>query len=311
MRRFGFFAVAVAAAVVMGCSDDSLTDGGGTARLRINLTDAPGDLEEAFVKFEKIILIRNAADSLDEDSSGRIEITPDVTGFIDLLTLTGGDVMQLVDTSGIPEGSYSQLRLVIDEAYVTLKDGRVFATSGATLPAGVTADGTLKCPSCAQSGYKVKFGNGGLVINGTSLVTIDFDAGQSFGHEAGKSGQWIMRPVLRATSTNTEFGRITGTVALATGVTIPTCGGGANNLTVFKPLAVIGPDTLSGFTDSLGVYNIAGALPGTYTMGFVSDVTFTNGDSLTFAAAATPATVTLPEGDSVKPNYQITAATCH
>lgn len=308
MRKFGFFAVALTAAVLAGCSDE-VTGGDGTGRLRINLTDAPGDLDEAFVSFQRIVLIRNDADSL--SGSGRIEITPDVTSYIDLLELAGGDVMQLADTSGIPEGTYSQLRLVIDEAYVRLKDGRVFATAGATLPAGVTSSGTLKCPSCSQSGFKVKFSNGGLVINETSMVTIDFDAGQSFGHEAGKSGQWIMRPVLRATSTNIDFGRITGNVALATGITVPACGGQNNTVAAFKPLAVLGTDTLSGFTDSLGVYNIAGALPGTYTMGFAKDVTFTNGDSLTFAAAATPATVTLAEGDSIKSNYQITAATCH
>jgi hypothetical protein len=312
MRRFGFFAVAVAAAVVVGCSDDSLTDGGGTGRLRINLTDAPGDLEEAFIQVERIVLIRNAADSMNSgNNSGRIEITPDITGYINLLDLNGGDVLQLVDTVGIPEGSYSQMRLVLDEAYVTLKDGRVFATAGATLPAGVTADGTLKCPSCSQSGFKVIFPQGGLNITDNALITIDFDAARSFGHEAGKSGMWIMHPVLRATSTTTEFGRITGNVALGTGVTLPTCGGGANQLDVFKPLAVIGTDTLSGFTDTLGVYNIAGALPGTYTLGYAADITYTNGDSLTLTAAATPATVTVAEGDSAKSNFQITAATCH
>jgi hypothetical protein len=310
MRNFGFLAVLLTAAVLTGCDDD-VTNGGGEGRLRVNLTDAPGDLAEAWVKIDEIVLIRSDADSTNPNSSGRIEITPDVTSFINLLSLTGGKIRELVDTAGIPEGTYSQMRLVIDEAYVKLKDGRVFATSGATLPAGVTAAGTLKCPSCSQSGYKVKFSQGGLVINNTSVVTIDFDAGQSFGHEAGNSGQWIMHPVLHATATNIDFGRITGTVTTATGVTIPVCGTVTNTRSAFKPLAIMGTDTLSGATDSLGVYNIAGALPGNYTLGYVKDVTFTNGDSLTFTAAATPATVTLPEGDSVKSNYQITAATCH
>jgi hypothetical protein len=312
MRKAGLFAVMLTAAVLAGCSDDELTGGGGEGRLRINLTDAPGDLEDAFVKIEKIVLIRRDADSLaDSTSSGRINITPDVTGYINLLDLTGGKLLELADTAGIPEGTYSQLRVIIDEAYVTLKDGRVFATSGATLPAGVTADGELKCPSCAQSGFKVKFSNGGMTVNGTSTVTIDFDAGQSFGHEAGNSGKWVMRPVLRATATNITFGRITGNVALATGVTIPACGGQNNNLTAFKPFAVLGTDTLSGTTDTLGVYRIANAVPGTYTLGFVKDVTFTNGDSLTIAAAPSVATLAVVSADSAKANYQVTAATCH
>jgi hypothetical protein len=73
----------------------------------------------------------------------------------------------------------------------------------------------------------------------------------------------------------------------------------------------MGPDTLSGTTDATGIYNIANAVPGTYTVGFAQDITFTNGDSLTFAATATPASVTVAQGDSAKSNFQITAATCH
>ena len=311
MRRLGFLAVVVTAAVLAGCSDDP-TGGEGNGRLRINLTDAPGDLKEAFIKIDKIILFRTDADSMaDSTSSARVTITPDQTGYINLLALSGGKVTELADTSGIPEGSYSQMRVVVDEAYVVLKDGRVFATSGATLPAGVTAAGELKCPSCSTSGYKVKFTGGGLNINGTSTVTIDFDAGQSFGHEAGNSGKWVMRPVLRATATNVAFGRITGNVALATGVTIPQCGGATNTLAVFKPIAVMGTDTLSATTDSVGLYKITTITPGTYTLGFNKDITFTNGDSLTFTAAPSVATVTVAAGDSAKANYSITAATCH
>jgi hypothetical protein len=175
----------------------------------------------------------------------------------------------------------------------------------------VTAAGTLRCPSCAQSGFKVKFSQSGLVITDNSVITIDFDAGQSFGHQAGNSGQWIMHPVLRATATTVQLGRITGNVTLATGVTIPTCGTQANTVAAFKPLAIMGPDTLSGTTDATGIYNIANAVPGTYTVGFAQDITFTNGDSLTFAATATPASVTVAQGDSAKSNFQITAATCH
>ena len=307
--RFGFLAVLATAAFLGGC-DDEVTGGEGTGRLRVMLTDAPGDLAEAFVKIDQIVLVRSDADSTNENAPGRIELTPDVTGFIDLLDLSGGDVLEILDEDDIPEGTYSQVRLVIDEAYVELKDGRVFATSGATLPAGVTADGTLRCPSCASSGYKVKFSQGGLVIADNSIITIDFDAGQSFGHQAGNSGQWIMKPVLRATSTTVRLGRITGNVALATGVTIPACGATTNTVSVFKPLAVMGTDTLSGTTTEAGVFNITAA-PGTYTAGFVKDITFTNGDSLTFTATATPATVTVLQADSVKTNYQITAATCH
>jgi hypothetical protein len=144
-----------------------------------------------------------------------------------------------------------------------------------------------------------------------AIITIDFDAAQTFGHEAGKSGQWIMHPVLFATTQTIRLGRITGNVTLAQGVTLPACGGGATKLSVFKPLAIATPDTLSGVTDTLGVYNIANVVPKAYTLSFAKDITYTNGDSLTFTAAATPASVTVAQGDSAKSNYQISAVSCH
>jgi hypothetical protein len=296
------------AGLAVGACSEGPTGGDGTGRLRVQLTDAPGDLEEAFVKFSEIVLIRSEEG---QPEAGRVVIQPDVTGYINLLELTGGRVSELADESGIPLGRYSQLRLVIDEAYVTLKDGRVFATSGAELPAGVEADGTLKCPSCSQSGFKVQFAGDGMTVAENSTVVIDFDAGKSFGHEAGRSGQWIMHPVLRATATTIRFGSINGTVTLATGVTLPTCGAQPNKLSIFRPLAVAGVDSISAATDTLGAYRVGGLMPGTYTMDFVKDYTFTNGDSLTIAATATPASVTVAEGDSVTSNYQITAASCH
>jgi hypothetical protein len=312
MRKFGFLAVLLAATLYAGCDED-VTGGDGTGRLRINLTDAPGDLAEAWVEIEEIVLFRTPMDEADPEDGERIVIDPDVTGFINLLDLTNGQVMEIADQGNLPEGTYSELRLVIGDAYVVLNDGRVFATSGADLPAGVDADGTLRCPSCAQSGFKVKFQDDedGLVVNGDTWVTIDFDAGRSFGHQAGNSGQWIMRPVLHATATNHEFSSISGNVALAAGVTLPQCGGQANTVAVFKPLAVLGTDTLSALVDASGNFEFGMLLPGLYVMTHVADVTYTNGDSLTIAATPSVGTIDLAEGQVGTANYQITAATCH
>ncbi len=310
MRSTGILMPLVAAALALGaCDDANFASGPNEGRLTIQLTDAPGDLKEAFIKIDRFILIRSDQDST--SASGRIELTPLHNGFIELLALAGGKLLNVVDEAVVPEGAYSQVRVVLDEAYVRLQDGRVFATPGATLPAGVTAAGELKCPSCSQSGFKVNFSSGGLVVDDGSIVVLDFDAAQSFGHEAGKSGKWIMHPVLRATSRNIALGRITGNVTLGTGITIPACGGQNNNFAVFRPTAATATDTITGVTDTLGVYNFAHVVPATYTLGHVADMTYTNGDSLTFTAAATPPTVTVPPGDSAKANYQITAATCH
>jgi hypothetical protein len=308
MRTTRFTMAALTAVLfALGCAESDSFNGLDRGRLTIHLTDAPGDLEEAWVKIEKFVLIK----SEDGGGSGRVELTPLQTGFIELIALSDGTLLNVVDEADVPPGSYAQLRVVVDEAYVVLKDGRVFATPGATLPAGVEADGDLKCPSCSQSGYKVNFMDGGLVVADNSIVVLDFDAALSFGHEAGKSGMWIMHPVLRATANTIALGRITGNVTLAPTITIPACGGQPNNFAAFKPTAATATDTIVGVTDTLGVYNFLHVLPATYTLGYLADVTFMNGDSLTFTATATPNVVTVAPGDSAKADYQISAATCH
>jgi hypothetical protein len=308
MRRFTTALLPALVVLALGACDDN-GSGLGEGRLSIKLTDAPAaDLKEAFIQVDKFILIGTPNDT---SASGRIEIEPDVDDFINLLTLTGGKVLEIVNDADVPEGTYSELRLVLGDAYVKLKDGRVFATSGADLPDGVTSSGELKCPSCAQSGFKVKFSGSGFSVADNSTVVLDFDAAQSFGHEAGNSGKFLMHPVLRATAETIQLGRIRGNVSLAASVTIPTCGTVANNLSVFKPVAIMGADTLTGVTDSTGYFKVTGAVPGTYTLTSVKDYTYANGDSLTITAAPSAATVVVPAGDSVTANYSITATSCH
>ena len=297
--------VAVLALALAACGES--TNGPDRSGLTIRLTDAPGDLDAAFIKISQFVLRTD-----ENDPPIIIDVDPEDAGFFDLLELTGGRVRDVVEDEDVDEGVFSELRMVVAEAYVILKDGRVFATPGADLPSGVEADGELKCPSCSQSGLKVHFDDDGLVIGENAVITIDFDAARSFGHEAGKSGKWVMHPVLRATAETVFLGNIAGDVTLATGITIPaTCGGAAADITFFKPLAIMGTDTISGTTVTGGAYTIANLLPGNYSLSFIKDITYTNGDSLTFAATATPASVTVAQKATADADYQITAATCH
>jgi len=300
----------VAAMVLAACDNDSGIGGvDGESRLTIRLTDAPGDLEEAWVRISKVVLIGGDGD---DGGPGRLEFVPLETDYINLLDLAHGAVMELVDEAAVPGGTYQELRFVLDEAFVVLKDGRVYATSGATLPAGVEADGELNCPSCGQSGFKAKFqSSGGLTIEDNTIVTVDFDAAKSFGHQAGNSGMWIMHPVLRATAATIRLGAIYGRVELAEGVMIPACGGQENGLEVFRPRAVTDSDTLFAVTDTTGYYRFGALLPDVYELDHVASLTFTNGDSLTIAASPSEASVTLAQGDSAEVDYQITAAACH
>jgi hypothetical protein len=300
MRNVFVVPTLLATLITVGC--DRSPTGGGGGRLTIQLTDAPGDLQDAFVRIDRVVLM---------GTSGRLEIEPDHDDWIDLLSLSGGRVLNLVDEMTVPEGNYSELRFVLGDAYVRLNDGRVFATQGAALPAGVEADGMLRCPSCAQSGFKVKFAGEGMSVARNTTVLVDFDVAQSFGHEAGRSGQWVMHPVLRATTRSVTLASVTGTVTLAQGVTLPaSCGGEATSITQFRPLATLAGESASGTVQADGAYAIMYLFPGTHTLGYEPEITFTNGDVLAFTATATPASVELGEGAEGNANYEITTAVC-
>jgi hypothetical protein len=148
MRRTRYLLPLVVAALTAGACDNGSISGDGRGRLTIGLTDAPAaDIKEAWIQIDEFILFNDS-------TSGRITLDPTQTGWINLLLLDGGKVLDVVDHALVPNGAYSNLRLVLGDVYIVLKDGRVFATPGADLPSGVTAVGEAKCPSCAQSGYR-------------------------------------------------------------------------------------------------------------------------------------------------------------
>jgi hypothetical protein len=301
----------LAGALLLGACEASTgaLNPGGSAGLTIQLTDAPGDLKEAHVKLGKIVLQgRETGDS----TAARQEFTVAAGDWIDLLALSGGKLQDLVSGAAVQPGTYTQLRLVVEDAYIVTRDDRVFATPGAQLPTGTTADGELKCPSCSQSGFKVKF-PGGIAVEDATTLVIDFDVNQSFGHEAGKSGKYILKPVLIGTlkqGSAPALGSIGGTVTLAQDVTIPACGGESTlDLTRFVPTATIDTTLRTGATQASGAYVIASLPNGSYTLG-VDPVGFANGDTLSFTAAATPASVTVASGATATADYSVTAATC-
>jgi hypothetical protein len=294
------------AALAIAACNDSGTGGNGPARVSIRLHDAPGDLKEAWVKVESVYLQgTSSADS----TSGKTVLLSTPTGWMNLTQLSGGNFATLVNNAQVPAGTYSQLRFVVCEAYVVTQTGAVYATSGAALPAGVTATGSLQTPSACQSGFKVNLPGGALTLeSGATVLSVDFDVSQSFGHQAGASGKWVMHPVLTATSI-TFAATISGTVSLAAGVTLPTCGGGAVALTQFSPRAVAGVDSVSGVVQPAGTYSMTVA-PNTYTMTYAPAYSFTNGDSLTVVATPSVGSVTVASAANATVDYSITAATC-
>ena len=307
IKKHGKLALPLLAALAMAACDGEGTGSGGPARVSIRLTDAPGDLKEAWVKIDRIYLKGGPADSA---RGGSVDLLTTQTGWVDLLTLSGGRTAELVGGVPVPAGRYSELRMVVCEAYIVEKDGDVYASDDATLPSGVTADGELHMPSACSSGFKVKFpADSALDLESEStILTVDFDVSQSFGHQAGNSGRWIMHPVMHATTVGFAGG-IAGTVAVAQGVTLPACGGSAVAVTAFVPQAVAGSETFTGAVGTDGRYRVTVA-PGTYTMGYAPALSFANGDSLMVTAAPSTATASVAAGSTATVDYSVTAATC-
>lgn len=204
----------------MGC--DNAGDGNGT--LSILLTDAPGDMISAVVTVDQVYL--QAEDSNEDAESSRI-VLRDEPATVDLLTLQN-EVLDLVDGETVPEGSYHQLRLVISGGYIELEgEGAdspsiIYASSDAyAAEQGVEADGRLQMPSYASSGLKIKLDGDLADIEGDqNVVLLDFNVADSFGKDAGNSGQWVMSPVISATDL-AFTGQAELALALEEGVTLP------------------------------------------------------------------------------------------
>lgn len=287
------------------CESGSGGTGANSGKVSIRLVDAPGDLKEARVQIQEIYLQGgNESDS----TAGRLQLAGSSTTYYDLLTLGSGSFADLVKDAVVPAGTYSTLRIVIGDAYVVTKDGKVYATQGATLPAGVTATGTLQRTRGKSSGYQVQFTGGGLTVSGDSkLLVLDFDVANSFGHVAGNSGNYILNPHFTVTQASVT-GSISGTVSAA-GVTFPACGGAATDLSQFTATATSGTTSLAAKAGTDGKFAFPYAAAGTYAMG-VAPVAYANGDSLSFTATANPTSVTVGSGASATVNYTVTAAAC-
>lgn len=198
LRRTAMTLIASSFAIVGLVSCDSAT-ALRTGEISLRLTDAPGDVVAAVVTIDQIYL-----QSSENSDAGRI-VLRDEDFTTNLLTLVG-TTAELINAAVIPVGSYGQLRFVISGAYLEVEgEGgttEFYASSPtyAGLPLGTVLAGSLQMPSLAQSGLKVNLPNSAVVINEdeTVTLTIDFDVAQSFGKLAGRSGHWVMRPVLQA-----------------------------------------------------------------------------------------------------------------
>ena len=217
--------------------------GDGNARLKVFLTDDPGDYEAVYIDV-KDVQINVSGDT----TNGWQSLSGVNAAAYDLLKLVNDDDTLLADAF-IPSGRLHQLRLILGtENYVKVQ--------------GTTQLIKLETPSAQQSGLKLNIQQD---IQDGILYTIvlDFDVSKSIVRTG--NNKYILKPTIR-TILNAVGGSIKGVV-------IPKDFQSA-------VYAVQGVDTVaSTFTDNTGGYLIRGLTAGTYDV-FYKPINILYKDSL-------------------------------
>ena len=143
-----------------------------SGQLIVQLTDAPiDDLINVNIQIDKLILMGNGS-PLELDVG---------LGTIDLLSLQGGKAADLLSTTRLREGRYSQIKLVLSDK---------ISPSG-ILKSGEKVD--VSIPSAEQSGIKINYSFEVISEEKTEIV-LDFDLRKSI---RKNQNRYVMRPVIR------------------------------------------------------------------------------------------------------------------
>jgi hypothetical protein len=225
------FVLACLSIGLISCSDDD-GDSSETARVSIRLVDAPGDYDNVFIDVQDVVIKYNGDDDSDDIDDGEVAIGEVNAGVYDLLELTGGASVLLVDDE-IPAGRISQIRLILGNDNTVVVDGETFP---------------LNTPSAQQSGLKLNVNQnveGGIFYE----FILDFDADKSIVTQG--NGGYSLKPVIR-TELVAETGAISGNVTPTDVQTQIT----ASNATT----------TVTTFTNDNGAFVLSGVPDGSYTV---------------------------------------------
>lgn len=238
--KFSLFLLFITSLLFVSCSDNSSNPSNATSSISVKLVDNPGDFDNVFVEIVDVMIKYEGSDDGNQDSeSGWQSLELLNSGVYDLLELTGGVDLILVDNFDIPSGTIQQIRLV-------LGDDNSIVIDGASFP--------LNTPSAQQSGLKIQV-NQAVEPNFNYSFVLDFDAHESI-VMAGNSDNIILKPVLRA-SLEVASGIISGIVLPTDAAILIT----ASN----------GDIETSTFADDEGNFMFAGLPEGTYSLTFTPD----------------------------------------
>lgn len=323
VTRWGIAAVTLPL-VVGACTNNSspLNPSNPSATVSVYVKDAPGNVDSVWVQVNDIVLVGD---------SGEVSLLDAPTGLVNLTALQDS-ATALVTDKDVSPGSISQVRFVLGGAVLETTQGDVYAMGGASAPDGAPTTGTLQCPSCAQSGIKVQFGNDVVMQDSVGNgILLDFNVSQSFGHQAGKSGRWIMHPVIHgqmASPGEIEGGDTGGTVlgmvslgtdTLGDTLSIPACGGEDRTLEEFVPTATAktltdgqgNPLEYAGESDEHGQFTIDGLDFDSYALGYRPETVF-DSTKLVWQATVTPTEISVDSTTTKATgvSYVVTSVSC-
>lgn len=283
----GFVLVALAVVVaagltLMGCGGD---DDENEAQIRVMLTDMPmSRVKEVHVHIVRIEMV---------GSGGPVVLVNDaaIPDDIELIALAGNPM--LLGRPWVPVDTYTQVRLILSE-----EAGENWVVDENDVVHHLTI------PSGAQTGVKLVSGQFPIVAGQISTLLLDFNAAASV-HEAGASGNWIMRPTVAASVVNVtdlHFGSISGTILDENGHPLVVPDDRVLGIFIQTPFGAIAVAEVDA-TD--GSFEIPALLVGAYDLKLYFADTDWNpiGDPLTFRIdGGDPITVlpiTLADGDTL------------
>lgn len=330
MRHRQLFTTAAFAAFALtglaGCSDDGPTGpAGGQGDVTVQMTDASGDVRSAWISVAEVTA---------EGPDGQVQLAGSSDGMIELTRLDGGSTVTLSSNVQVEADTYSEVRVVIDDAAVETRDSTVLATSADLQLPGASASitGTVACGVCGDElGAEVRVAGGDFTVSGSSTTTLllDFDVGESFSSQGSVTGAWTVEPVIIASETDDEdeTGAVAGTATVgsaASDFVFPVqCGGRSISEEEFLDQLFIvhataddtgdgegGRFSRSTTPDSSGAYRMERLPTDSYQMGYEQEVTFENGDRLSIDASPSPATVEVQAGSTAESDFAVNGAAC-
>jgi hypothetical protein len=222
---------------------NSLNSGNQIGSLRLLATDAPFDFQSVLSAQVTINEVKLRSES------GKSFLILNKPTSIELLDLKNG-LLTTLNEINIPEGRYNQISLIVNEAFIQLKDGRSFP---------------LKLPSGAQSGLKIFLSLGLDIDRGqTTDLLLDFDLSRSFVPQ-GKPDNikgFIFKPVIRGAclaKTGSFSGKIISKGTLDNSSDDSFVSGGVVTLMKNGEIVATAVSEFDGF------FKIIGLSPGIYT----------------------------------------------